>query len=539
MKFNPKMLNNIMRNKRWYAPIIIVVLVLILWMGEYTQRELWEPDEARYAYVAWEMRDTGSWFIPTLYGEPYPDKPPLLFWLINLSATLFTAGEINGISARLPSMLGSFLSLLTLFYLVRRWHDEKIGWCAVLILTTAFIFWNLGGWARTDALLCGVEMLSLYFFFTAGQCGYYWRIFCAYVFVGFAMLVKGPVGFVVPVGIYAVSELIRGNYKSLKRFHWLWGTLIALLLPGIWLLLAYLNGAPSEYFHRMLGEKLFARVVESKGHAQPFYYFLLHLPVGFMPWSIFIPSVLTALSDKKTKWLVAGWVGFVVYFFSLFVCKRHIYILPVYPALALLVGAGWWEFEKLSGRWKLFTAIVGICLVVLLGAGEVVAYFVLPVFTGVALFAVGVAMVVAGIVLIWLYRRYSIDIQWFYSFAFVLLFHYAFIGTFVLPELNSIKTPSAEFRQFVQTKVRASLPVYIFNDQLAIVSFYAKRHGKTLRNIDELKAVIKKGDDIVLVTKAEEWDKIKSIFPVNIETNSFQIGHKNIIWIKYSNSVTN
>lgn len=528
-----------MKKKRWHAPIVIGVLVLMLWMWEYTQRELWEPDEARYAYVAWEMRDRGSWLIPGLYGEPYPDKPPLLFWLINLSATLFTSGEINGISARLPSMLGSFLSLLTLFCIVRRWYNEKIAWCAVLVLATTFLFWNLGGWARTDALLCGIEMVSLYFFFTAEQSGYYWRILCAYVFAGIAVLVKGPVGFVVPVGIYAVSEFVRGNYKSLKRFHWIWGTLVAFLLPGIWLLLAYLNGAPSEYFHRMLGEKLFARVVKSKGHARPFYYFLLHLPVGFMPWSIFIPSALTALSDKKTKWLVIGWVGFVVFFFSLFVCKRHIYILPVYPALALLVGAGWWEFEKLSGRWKLCTAIGGISLVILLGVGEVVAYFVLSAFTGIALFVVGVTMVVAGIVLVWLYRRYSIGIQWFYSFAFVLLFHYVFIGAFVLPGLNSIKTPPIEFRKYVQTKVQTASPVYIYNDQLAIVPFYAKRHGKTLRNIDELKEVINNGDNMVLVTREEQWNDIKSVFPAYVETNSFQIGHKNIIWIKHSNSVIN
>jgi 4-amino-4-deoxy-L-arabinose transferase-like glycosyltransferase len=528
--------------KKWFPPLFIGILVLVLWVGEYTRRELWEPDEARYAYVAREMRDTRSWFIPRLYGEPYPDKPPMLFWLMNLSATIFTNGEINGVSARLPSMLGCFLSLLTLFYLVVRWDKEVIAWCSVLVLATTFLFWNLGGWGRTDALLCGFEMLSLYFFFTSGGGRYFLRIVCAYIFAGLAMLVKGPVGLIVPLGIYAVSEYLWGNYEALKRFHWIWGTLIAVIFPGIWLLLAYLNGASWEYFQRMLGEKLFARVVESKGHAQPFYYFLLHLPAGFMPWSIFVPSAITAVSNKRIKLLVLGWAGFVVLFFSLFVCKRHIYILPAYPALALLVGAGWMEFEKLSERWKLFTAIAGVGFLCLSGICEIGVYFWFLVPSGLRIVSVifaGSFVLIAGVILGVLYKRYSTGIRWCCAYALVLFIHYGFLGTFVLPGLNYIKTPPAEFRQTVQIKLKPDQPVHIFNDQLAIIPFYAKRHGKTIHNIEELKEVMKKERTIILVTTERQWNDIRAFFPDNVEKRNFRMGDKNIVWIEYSNSVIN
>jgi 4-amino-4-deoxy-L-arabinose transferase-like glycosyltransferase len=60
---------------------LLVLLALALWGGEFARRGLWEPDEARYAYVAREMRQGGHWFVPHINGVPYPDKPPLMFWL--------------------------------------------------------------------------------------------------------------------------------------------------------------------------------------------------------------------------------------------------------------------------------------------------------------------------------------------------------------------------------------------------------------------------------------------------------------------------
>jgi len=63
---------------------LLILLALALWGGEFVRRGLWEPDEARYAYVAREMHGGGHWFVPHINGKPYPDKPPLMFWLINL-----------------------------------------------------------------------------------------------------------------------------------------------------------------------------------------------------------------------------------------------------------------------------------------------------------------------------------------------------------------------------------------------------------------------------------------------------------------------
>ena len=60
---------------------LLIALAIVLWGGGYLRRGLWEPDEARYAYVAREMREGGHWFIPHLHDELYPDKPPLMFWL--------------------------------------------------------------------------------------------------------------------------------------------------------------------------------------------------------------------------------------------------------------------------------------------------------------------------------------------------------------------------------------------------------------------------------------------------------------------------
>jgi|GEM_PF-5776158 len=149
----------------------ISLLALLLWGGEFLRRNLWEPDEARYAYVAREMRAGGNWFMPTRHGKPYAHKPPLMFWLMNAAGTL-TRGEIGRVAARLPSLLGSLLSLAALYALGRRWTDETTARRATLILLTTYLFWKQGGWGQIDALLCGLELTALRLLYDAEDDGF-------------------------------------------------------------------------------------------------------------------------------------------------------------------------------------------------------------------------------------------------------------------------------------------------------------------------------------------------------------------------------
>ena len=139
------------------------------------------------------------------------DKPPLMFWLINAGSGL-TGGRITPVSARLPSWIGAVLSLWVVTRLLARWCNAASAWRATAVLLTTFLFWQEGGFGRIDGLLCGLVLMSVYFFFTQEAGSRAWRLVGAYGFAGLAALAKGPVGLALPLGIYA------GGVSAVDRF---------------------------------------------------------------------------------------------------------------------------------------------------------------------------------------------------------------------------------------------------------------------------------------------------------------------------------
>ena len=138
---------------------VIALLALVLWGGQYVRRDLWEPDEARYAYVAREMRETGCWFVPHRNGEIYGHKPPLMFWMINASSVL-TGGHITSVSTRLPSLAGAILALWAATALAAAWFGTRAAWRTLFVLMTSYLFWQQGSMGQIDALLCGLQMAA-------------------------------------------------------------------------------------------------------------------------------------------------------------------------------------------------------------------------------------------------------------------------------------------------------------------------------------------------------------------------------------------
>ena len=102
----------------------LILLAALLWSGEYLRRDLWEPDEVRYAYVAREMAQDGHWFVPYRSGEYYAHKPPYLFWAINAAARA-TGLPIGRIPVRLPGFFAGILVLWATARLAERWAGAK------------------------------------------------------------------------------------------------------------------------------------------------------------------------------------------------------------------------------------------------------------------------------------------------------------------------------------------------------------------------------------------------------------------------------
>jgi 4-amino-4-deoxy-L-arabinose transferase-like glycosyltransferase len=117
----------------------LFLLALLLWGGETLRRDLWNPDEVRYAYIAREMAQDQHWLVPFRSGEYYAHKPPYLFWAINLVSHA-TRMPIGRIPVRLPGLLAGVFVLWTTARLATRWAGARAAWPAVLTLCANYMF---------------------------------------------------------------------------------------------------------------------------------------------------------------------------------------------------------------------------------------------------------------------------------------------------------------------------------------------------------------------------------------------------------------
>jgi 4-amino-4-deoxy-L-arabinose transferase-like glycosyltransferase len=533
---------------------VLIALSVSLWLGQYWQRGLWAPDEARYAYVAREMRETGEWLVMHVNGELYPDKPALMFWLIN-AASVVTGGEINGISARLPSLFGMILGLWAVARLAERWKlDAAAAWRAVLVTMTAFLVWQEGGWGRIDALLFGFELAAIYHLLSYNDDGRRWRLAAAYGLLGLGAFAKGPVAILVVLGGYCAATWAAGEGAKLRRWHWAWGVALALVPLGAWLAAArWIGQGPDEYFGAMVGVKFIGRVTAAEAHANPFYYYLAHFPGEFLPWTVFLPAAFVALGPGVLRRRLLGWALFVLVMFSLISGKRPIYILAMYPAAALLIAAAWPKFAGLSRRWTAITGWLAMGLVLLIGVACFAAVAVLNAvpaesklglkiaeltaqLDGVSLswrlFPVGLLMLAGGAWLVRVFRNERLSDRWFAGFAGLNFANLALVGTILLPALNPVKTPQALIPE-AQARLAPGQPIHLYNQQLAIVPFYVDRPGRVVHTPEELEALLRREKSGVVVFTAKVWESLAPRFGTRLLAHPLRIGGGKMVWAEF------
>ncbi len=520
------------------VPILFIVLfALTAWSAQYAFRGLWEPDEPRYTYVAWEMAHTGNYFTPQRNGEYYAHKPPLMFWLIQ-AGTLFTGGEFNGIAGRLPTLLGVVLALWAFARIAAMWYQRETAWWALFILSTSFLFWHKAGTGQIDMLLLGLELCALYFLFKNDVSPTRGYSVAAFSFMGLGILAKGPVGLIVPCGIYLCATLLSGQPRTILKKQWVWGIPLALAFPLIWLLLAKITGAPGAYFNELIFDQNLGRVQGSfGGHYKPFYYYIQYLLIDFMPWTFFMPLtgvLLARHTDLKnqTRCLI-GWILFVVIFFSLCGGKRNLYILSVYPAASLLLASVLPSMATVSERWKKWSVYPVLGAFFLLGVGLFIALFI-PLPIPRTLIAGGAALLLVGALLLARLHQYvPLGKVWFGGFILFLVFLEFYIGSAVFPALNPIKTPAVASRH-IAALLPENQPILYYGMNGEIISLYAGRQGKRVDEIPQLVSTMEKAGRGVLVFPMGTHDLLEPYIKGFGEIEPFTLGSKQLAWVAYT-----
>lgn len=512
---------------------LLLLLALLLWGGEYVQRQLWAPDEARYALISREMRQDSHWLVPFRQGEFYSHKPPLIFWLTNAGVA---AGLPERVAARVPSFLGALMALWAITRLAVRWFDVRTSWWVALLLPTSFLFWNKGGFGQIDALLLGLEMMGLFLLFTSDPTKSARRI-PAYLFFGLAVLAKGPVGLLIPMAVYASASFAANEGVRTRGWHWIWGPLLALAVPGLWLAAAWWQGAPDGFFRELLFKQNIGRVTgEFGGHTQSWYYYLLYFPLDFLPWTLLLPLAVLALlrcdKDPKEFRRLITWIGTVIILFSLSSSKRNLYIFLAHPAAALLIAASIPHWSCASAALLRRSRIILLTFFALLPAGLIAIVFIPQVHMPWWASAVPALASLAGLIIALRATLKSPDSpRWLASLALAVLFTFASVGAMIYPQINAKKTPH-EIEPIAARVLQPGQYLILYKQQGEIEALYANRPGRMADTKDELLELLAAQPANLILADAKNLDIVLSIVGPDHPHGFFEYGEKKRVWIE-------
>ena len=270
------------------ALVVLALAGLLLTIGLGTVA-LTDRDEGANAEAAREMLERRSWISPTLGGAPRFAKPAFVYWLM---AGAYAALGVGETAARLPSAVAAFLLVLTQYAFVRWALGPEVAWRAALVLLLSIEYVAIGRMALTDATLALWTTAAAYAFLRgwlgAPPRGRWYAL--AWIAAGLAVLTKGPVGLLVPLGGSWRTWRSPAGLRQAWREAWpLRGLGLFLLVAAPWYLaMFWLHGW--DYAARARGETLgrVLRPVTGPGGTALFY--LPVLLVGFFPWSAFLPG---------------------------------------------------------------------------------------------------------------------------------------------------------------------------------------------------------------------------------------------------------
>ena len=366
--------------------VVALLLLAALTAVAMLSRPLTPLDETRYVGVAWEMWLRGDFLVPFKNGEPYSHKPPLMMWMFQAGWAVF------GVNEWWPRLVSPLFSagglLLTMGLAGRLWPDRQgLGGQAVLILASSLLWTIFSTMAMFDVILAFFVLLGMHGTFMAadGQSGRGFALLG--LAIGLGVLAKGPVVLlnVLPVAALApwwnpgLPRKGTPTFNGLKpvkdRMRWLrWyaGILTAVLLGAAialaWAIPAGMSGG-EEYRNAIFWGQTANRMVESFAHSRPFWWYLPLLPVLLFPWFVW-PGLWRAFRQYAQQGLDRGgrfciaWMLPVFVAFSLISGKQVHYLVPLFPAFALLAARALASGARIAGMWLpvLLALLAGVIL---------------------------------------------------------------------------------------------------------------------------------------------------------------------------------
>ncbi|MDN0081809.1 glycosyltransferase family 39 protein [Crenobacter sp. SG2305] len=316
-----------------------------IWFGSLGYRALIHPDEGRYASISLEMLQRSDWLTPHLNGFLYFEKPILQYWM---GAASFAVFGINEFAARFWPGLTGFLTVIAVAVTGRRLWGGQAGLFAALaaagttwiIGNSHFLTLDMGLTLFLTVALCGFLVAQRDEASDAERRNAMWLTWAA---MAGATLSKGLVGLVIPGATLVLYSLTTWQWAFWRRMHWLSGLIIFFALAAPWFVAVSLKN-PGFFDFFFIREHFQRFLTDEAKRTGAFYYFVPILIVGLLPWTTLLPALCNVGLRREPRLtfqplrLLLIWSIFVFVFFSISKSKLPSYILPMFPALALLMA---------------------------------------------------------------------------------------------------------------------------------------------------------------------------------------------------------
>jgi 4-amino-4-deoxy-L-arabinose transferase-like glycosyltransferase len=370
--------------------IKVVVLFLLIYTVYLTGHfiDIMDVDAAHYAAISVEMMHSDNWLEVYMRGGDYLDKPPLLFWISALSFKLF---GVSNFTYRLFPVLFSLLGILATFKLSRLFYSPTISGYAAVIFATSQAIFLMNHDVRTDNLLTTFIVIAVWQMLVFIRHGKSYAAILGCGAIGLAMLAKGPIGFIAPVGVVGIHLLLTRQLKIVLSWQWLLGMVVIalILLPLSIGLYQQFDLHPEKVVNGQTGvsglrffywTQSFGRITgESTWDNNPGPFFQLSSYLwSFLPWTLV--GILAYVSGLKTliksrfklthlqDGFSVGGVTFIFLIMSLSSYQLPHYTYPAYPFLAIFT-ANWLSqvLAEQKNKWHLFFIRMQLGVVVVLG----------------------------------------------------------------------------------------------------------------------------------------------------------------------------
>jgi 4-amino-4-deoxy-L-arabinose transferase-like glycosyltransferase len=517
--------------------LLLLAAALLLVATGVGGRDLWDPDEPRTATITAGLLRSGHWAAPSLQGRPWLEKPPLYYWLA--AASSGALGGVTGTAVRLPANAAAVLTALLVFALGRALFGRRCGALAALVLLTTEDFLIEARWARPDMLLALFLTAAVFCLWHATQArgAFWWAGF--FLACGCGVLAKGPVGLLpIPGALLYLASTRR--LRRLLEPDWVASLPLLFAPAGLWMLAWSASTGARFPLGEVLG-RFSERVLSGLHHPRPVWHIFTTLPLALVPWIALLPAAIAETWPRPGR----PRDDRMVFVYSLLLCdalifaasveKRGVYLLPMVPLLALLVGRLWdlslfdWDPQPSrrligAGLWGWAGLVAAAAIVVGRRAGREV-----PDLVGAGAW-LGLAGLLAFLPPALLLRRIGTGraIGLFAAGAAatgLVIVHVA------LPALDPLK--SARPLALRVTEAAGEAPLGIHPDPHAGLAWYLGRPVALLPDGDALAGFLAAAERGLALVERTAWDRAEAEAPSGTEVVlSGHVGHREFVLVR-------